>query len=111
MRERKKFIPHLTISFLALVGLVLLVITFNPARPIDFSIIAVSPVIPFFLFTFLSVAGIFGFLFAKIRRGIFIALFVVFFLLLQLLRLNNFFYNIILIAIFSLLEFYFWKKN
>lgn len=111
MQKRKKLIPHLVISILALAGAILLIITFNPARAIDISVATLSPIIPFFLCIFLAIAGIFAFALATLRRGIFIALFAVLFLLLQLMRYNNLFYTAILVVIFILLEFLFWKKK
>ncbi len=111
MKKRKKLIPHLIIAVLALIGIALLVITFSPARQIDLSFTKLSPVIPFFLCVFLAIAGISGFILAHLRRGIFVALFIVGFLLLQMMRYNNIFYTVILIVIFVLLEFLFWKKK
>lgn len=111
MQKRKKLIPHLIIAILALLGVTLLVITFSPARQIDLSFTKLSPVIPFFLCVFLSIAGILGFILNNLRHGILAALFAVAFLLLQMMRYNNIFYTVILIIIFVLLEFLFWKEN
>jgi hypothetical protein len=111
MQKRKKLIPPLIIAILSLLGTILLIITFNPTRQIDLSFIKLSPIIPFFLCVFLSIAGILGFTLNNLRRGIFIALFTVVFLLLQMMRYNNIFYTALLIIIFVLLELLFWKKK
>lgn len=111
MQKRKRFIPHLLISFLALIGIILFVNTFDPKDIFDISVLKFPIIIPLFFLVFLIIGGVTIFLLASIRRGILLALFVVCFLFLQYLHSNSILNTAILILIVILIEFLFWKKK
>ncbi len=111
MNARKKFVPYLFIAILSLVGLFLYIHTFTPTKSIDFFDVQIIPIAPFLAIFFLTVSCLFAFILANSRRGLLVGLFAISFLFLQYIRYNNVFYTILLILIFTLIEFLFWKKK
>src|SRR6185437_4527576 len=111
MKKRKKFLPHLLISLLSFIGLILIIITFQPKDIFDFFVINIPIVIVFFFLVLLSFGGLFIFIFKNLHRGILIALFLICFLLMQFARVNNIFFTLILAAIIILLELFFMKRK
>jgi hypothetical protein len=111
MNIRKKFAPYLFIAILSFIGLFLYIHTFSPTKQIDFFGVQIIPVAPFLAIFFLSISCLFAFILANSRRGLLIGLFALSFLFLQYIRYNNVFYTILLILIFTLIEFLFWKKK
>lgn len=111
MRKRKRYVPYILISLLSIVGFLLFVNTFSPTQNLDILFIKIPTIIPFFSLILLTFTGIFSFMFANSRRGLFVAFLIVSFLILQFLHINNIFYTMILISIFLLLEYVFWNKR
>ncbi len=111
MKARKRFVPYLIIAILSLIGFFLYIQTFSPTKPIDFFNFQIMPVAPFLAIFFLLISCLFAFIMANSRRGLLIGLFALSFLALQYFHYNNIFYTILLIIIFSLIEFLFWKKK
>jgi hypothetical protein len=111
MKARKKYLLHLFISLLSFAGLLLLVNTFDPKHLFEISVVKVPIIIPFFFLLFLTLGGAAVYLLANVRRGILAGIFVVGFLLLQYLHVNNIFYIALLLLIVTLIEFLFWKKK
>lgn len=107
--------------FLISLGLfVYIIFSTNPDAPIQLSAkdkFTLSPTeelpaLPvFFLLFFLTITSLFGFLLNSLRRGIFVGLFVVGFLLLRYYHLTQIIFITLLIAIFAAFELFFLSRK
>jgi len=109
MKKRKKFIPHLLLFIFSFICLVFLVNSSGPRDPLILFGVQIPSFPVFYILIFLTFAALSSFVFANLRRGFLIGIFMLIFLTLQYLRYNNIVYTIILIAIVLLIELMFWK--
>jgi hypothetical protein len=101
----------LLLSFLFLGAFIYFVLNFSPTFQFSISNM-LFPILPIFfilLFTFLFL--FFGVLFANRRRGLFIGLFAVIYLLLRMNGLTHPFFLVILIILSGSLELFFVKRK
>ncbi|HZJ18468.1 MAG TPA: hypothetical protein VFD45_02515 [Patescibacteria group bacterium] len=110
MRRRRKS-AQLIISFIFLILTGYLVYFFSPNK--NFSVIGLkSPIVPLFIFSlFLFMTSFFTFAFKNLRRGIFLSLLIIFYLLLNLFKLNNIGFLGLLVIIFIVLELVFTRRK
>ena len=121
MRRRKRPLLLFIFSFLAFAALTYLIINFDPTRKfpifpakqdlaspdsLQFSLLPI-----FFVLVFLSTFSLSAYLLNNSRRGLFIALFIIVYLLLRFYNLAHLFFLILLIALFFVLELLFSNRK
>src|SRR3989344_585198 len=111
MRRKKRPFWSLVLSLLSLVSLLYLSFSFPPNYLFRIMNYELGIMVFFFMLIFLFCFSLFAFLFNNNRRGLFIGLFVVSYLLLRLNHLTQSFFLIILFFLFVTLELVFRKPS
>lgn len=116
MRKRRQSSLLLILCILSFIGSIYLIFFTNPASEIQFFGLndiwsGQTTLVPFFLFLFIFVFSFFSLLLKNKRRGLFIAAFTVSYLILRLQNLTQFFFLLLLLAVFLTLEFVFIKQK
>jgi len=110
MRRRRKPI-QLVVSFIFLILTGYLVYFFSPDKKFSIGSFKFSSIPPFLTSLFLFMTFLFAFAFKNLRRGVFLSLLIFSYLLLNLFKLNQPGFIILLVIIFVVLELVFIRRK
>lgn len=110
-RNKKRPILLLVFGLLSLASLIYVIFFLNPQTSYQILNTKYSILIILFLLLFLSFFSLFSFLFNNKRRGLFVSLLAVLYLLLRYNNLTHPFFLITLIALFIILELLFSRQT
>jgi len=111
MHKRKRKLWLLLLAILSLVGFIYLLLSFSPSFNLQVLSFNLPVIYLFFAALFLFLFSFFAFILASKRRGLFIGLFVVIYLLLRMNHLTHPFFLIMLLVLFGCLELFFVKRS
>jgi hypothetical protein len=110
MRRKRKIIP-LLISFVFLAITIYVIVSYSPAYSLTILNQKLSILYIFFTSLFLFITYFFACILRNLRRGLFIAVFVISFLLLNYFKLGQPIFIILLLAIFVAIELLFTRRK
>lgn len=104
MRSRRKHVRFLYFGIFFLGALDLVIFLLDPTKTLQLSILSIPPLLLFLLFFFLSIFGIFSYIFKSKRRGALSGLFIVSILILRYFGFKNILYTATLLLITIVLD-------
>lgn len=111
MRKYKRKIRFLSLGIALLIGVLYLIFNFSPTHEFLIEDYKLQIIYPAFLLLFFSLYFIFAFIFANKRRGLFISLFAVIYLVLRMNNLAHPLFFILLLILFTSLELFYYKRG
>lgn len=111
MRKRFRSLTFLLIGIFSFMLLILLIKSLSPTYVFLWNVIHISIIFPFFILLFLSFSGIIGFLLASKLQGIIIGIFLVAYLLVRLTGLTNWFFLLLMVLLFLIVELFLLKSK
>jgi len=110
MRTRRKFLPLFYLSFILFIAVILFIYFVDPDKNLLIIDLYVPPVTFLFTIIFLAIFCLFSFIFLSKKRGVLSGIFILSFLILRLLRIENNYFLILIAIILVLADFYYKKE-
>src|SRR3989344_182351 len=104
MRRRKRPLLLLIFSLISFASLSYLIMNSDPTQKLNSYGLQLTTIPFFFILVFLSTFSLSAYILNNSRRGLLIALAIVFYLLLRFYNLTHFFFLLLLVALFFVLE-------
>ncbi|MDE2589935.1 MAG: hypothetical protein KGL95_09765 [Patescibacteria group bacterium] len=111
MHKKKRSVTLLLIGILGFLLLLFFTHTFSPTVLFSVVFLTVPSIIPFFLLVFVTLFGLAGFTLNSNLQGILAGLFGILFLLLRMFSFTHWFFTLLLVTLFAVVEMFFLQKS
>lgn len=111
MRNNRRNIFYLALSFLSILGIIYLIFQTKPEQHLSLSFIHIEPLLLFLFLIFIFFSSLTSYIFKNLRRGILVGLFFASSFILRLYGFGQIFFLIMLAVLFFVVELIFNNRS